>query len=175
MDPTWHLVAVDAALNRGLITLGNIMELRRSSRERREFLLRFADGRAEAPGETIARLMLVQSDFAVRPQAYIDGAGHVDIEVEGLVIVQVDGYEPHSDRRTFRRDREKGRAAIKAGRPALSYAASELLGRSRANVVQDVREALEMWRQRDERRVVPAGPRILTVQRDERGTRPAGA
>ena len=150
------------------------MNLRRSTRERREFLLKFADGRAEAPGETIARLMLVQGGLAVRPQAYVDGAGRVDIEVESLVIVQVDGYGPHSGKVPFRRDREKGRAAMKAGRPLLSYAASELLGRARANVVQDVRDALEMWRQRDERRVVPAGPRIVTFQRDGSGTRPAG-
>jgi hypothetical protein len=145
LDEVWHLVAVDAALNRGLITLGDVMAFRRSSRARREFLLTYADSRAEAPGETIVRLRLVQAGLAVRPQAYVDGAGRVDLEVEGVLIVQVDGYAPHSGKPAFTRDRQKARAVIKAGRPQLTYAASEVLGYWTADVVGEVRAALDAW------------------------------
>lgn len=151
LDEMWHLIAVDAALNRGLITMGDVMSFRRTSRERREFLISFADGRSQAPGETIARLVLAQAGHRVRPQAHIEGAGAVDLEVDGILLVQVDGYEFHSDRPTFRRDRQKGRAIVKAGRPLLSYAASELLGSSRPDIVAEVRAALANWRARTSR------------------------
>jgi len=148
LDEVWHLVAVDAALNRGLITMADVLRLSRTSRARRDFLIAHADARSESPAETIARLRLVQAGFQVRPQAYVDGAGHVDLEVNGILLVQVDGYEHHSDRASFKRDREKGRAVVKAGRPLLSYAASELLGQFTANIAVDATRALEEWRRR---------------------------
>jgi hypothetical protein len=160
------LVAVDAALNRGLITMASVLGFRRCSRERRDFLLGHADARADAPGETIARLQLVQAGFSVRPQAYLDGAGTVDLEVDGLLIIQVDGYGPHSDRRAFTKDRFRGRAVIKAGRPQLSYAASELVGKYAANVAVDAREAIDAWNLRDRSRIVPSGRVVRTIQRD---------
>ena len=58
-----------------------------------------------------------------------------------------------SDRPSFRRDRQKGRAIIKAGRPLLSYAASEVLGTAPPDVVSEVRAALDSWRPRDEARI----------------------
>ena len=158
LDEVWHLVAIDAALNRGLITLGDVMSFRRSSKQRRDFLLRYADARSEAPGETIVRLRLVQAGLSVRPQAYVEGAGRVDLEVEGVLILQIDGYGPHSDKLAFRRDREKGRAVIKAGRPQLSYAASEVLGYWTADVVSDVRACLAAWRSTGGRSQPPSVP-----------------
>jgi hypothetical protein len=146
IDPLWHLVAVDAALNRGLVTGRDLLAFSRTRSERKEFLLAFADARAEAPGETIARLPLVQAGLRVRPQAYVEGSGRVDIEVEGVAVVQVDGYGPHSDRASFTRDREKSRAVMRAGRPQLSYAAAEFLGPVTPNIVHDVRVALDAWR-----------------------------
>lgn len=171
LDETWHLIAVDAALHRGLVTLGDVMDFRRSSRARAEFLVRHADGRSESPGETIARLALVQAGLRVCPQMYVDGAGHVDLVVENRVIVQVDGYGPHSGRRVFRRDREKSRAVIRAGRPQLTYAASELLGRARVNIVHDVREALTSWEQKELPPLSPSVP--LIVRAPKEASRPA--
>ena len=151
LDEVWHLIAVDAALNAGLITLGDVMGFTRSNKARRDFLVRYSDGRSQAPGETIVRLRLVQAGFKVRPQAHIEGAGAVDLEVDSTLLIQVDGYEFHSDRPSFRRDRQKGRAIIKAGRPLLSYAASEVLGNATPDVVSEVRAALEAWKGRTRR------------------------
>ena len=170
LDETWHLVAVDAALHRGAVTLGDVMDFRRTSRARTEFLLRHADARSESPGETIARLALTRAGLRVCPQMYVDGAGRVDLVVEDRVIVQVDGYGPHSGQRAFRRDREKSRAVIRAGRPQLTYAASELLGRVRVNIVHDVREALERWAQKEPVPLSPSVPLIVRATRE--GSRP---
>jgi hypothetical protein len=169
LDELWHLAAVDDALHRGLVTMGEIMGFRRSTKERRDFLIRYADGRSQSPGETIVRLRLCQAGLRVTPQAYVEGAGNVDLEVESLLIVQVDGYEPHSGRSAFTRDRQKSRSVITAGRPQLSYAASELLGFYGADVVRDVRAALEEWRSRDPTRIRPSGRRILRIARDQSG------
>jgi len=166
LDEEWHLAAVDAALHGGLITLGDVMKFTRTSKERRDFLLCYADARAQAPGETIVRLRLVKAGFLVTPQAYIEGAGHVDMEVEHLLIVQVDGYGPHRDKGSFVRDRQGARAAIRAGRPQLSYAASEVLNHYSADVVGEVRDALREWRTRDPARIRPSGRQILRITRD---------
>ncbi len=166
LDEEWHLAAVDAALNRGVILLGDVAGFTRTSRERREFLLAFADARAEAPGETIARVRLARAGFSVRPQAYVEGAGRVDLEVDGLLILQVDGYEPHSSKRAFVRDRRGSRAVIRAGRPQLSYAASELLGEYSPDLVGEVRDALNSWRARDLGAIRPSGQRVLRISRD---------
>ena len=165
LDPTWHLVAVDAALNQGLIVLGDVLRFGRTTKERRDFLLSYADARSQAPGETIARLRLAEAGLKVRPQAYVEGAGHVDLEVEGVLLIQVDGFGPHSGKTAFTRDRVHARAVIKAGRPLLSYAASELLGYYCANVVKDVTEALEEWRNGDRHKVRPPATRIVTIPR----------
>ena len=71
------------------------MGFTRSNKARRDFLVRYSDARSQAPGETIVRLRLVQAGFKVRPQAHIEGAGAVDLEVENILLIQVDGYEFH--------------------------------------------------------------------------------
>ena len=174
LSEEWHLAAVDAALHEGLITMADVMRFKRTTVARRTFLLTYADPRAEAPGESIVRLRLARAGLSVTPQAYVEGAGHVDLEVEGLLILQVDGFEPHSGRKAFVRDRAKSRAVIKAGRPQLTYAASELLGYYSADVVGEVRDALDQWRARDLAAVRPSGRRILHIQRDEVSNLPRG-
>ena len=145
LDEVWHLVAVDSALNKGMITVADVAAFRRTTRTRRDFLLSHADGRSQSAGETIARLLLVRAGHRVCPQAYVRGAGYVDIEIDGVAILEVDGYAHHDDERSFRRDRERDRVSVTAGRPVLRYAAGELMSPQIPDVVAEVRRVLAAW------------------------------
>lgn len=98
--PDDALVAADAALHRRLITeeelgaaLGRFRGHPHVAAVRR--VLRLADGRAESPGESLLRRILVDAGIAVTPQLTIhDGpvSWRADLVVDGtVVLVEFDG------------------------------------------------------------------------------------
>ena len=84
-------------------------------------LLRSADGRSQSLPETFARLALRGAGFAVDPQELIAGVGHVDLLVEDLAVVEIDGFAYHGDRAQFREDRRRDRALQLLGVPVLRF------------------------------------------------------
>jgi very-short-patch-repair endonuclease len=46
----------------------------------------------------------------VQTQVYLDGVGRVDLLVEGVLVVELDGFEHHSDRAHYRNDRRRANA-----------------------------------------------------------------
>ncbi|GMA32723.1 DUF559 domain-containing protein [Litorihabitans aurantiacus] len=80
------------------------------------------DGRSRSRIETLARLALRRAGLAVVPGAVVPGVGEVDLLVEGWIIVELDGYAFHSDRRAFRRDRARDRNAARLGFLVLRFA-----------------------------------------------------
>ncbi|WP_084105117.1 type IV toxin-antitoxin system AbiEi family antitoxin domain-containing protein [Demequina sp. NBRC 110056] len=137
-----HLIAVDSALHQGLVRPNQIAAFTASSRERRGWLLAHMDGRAESPGETLARLDCAERGLAVHPQRFIAGVGRVDLVVEGRVVVEVDGRAFHSDPEQFKRDRRRDRRVTRSGMPVLRFAATELLGEGAVHVGDSVLEHL---------------------------------
>ena len=138
LDERAHLVAVDSALHRGLVVPADIAAMRASGRARRDWLLACMDGRAESPGESLARLDCVERGLAVHPQRFIAGVGRVDLVVEDQVVVEVDGRAHHSDPEAFVRDRRRGRRVVGGGMPVLRFAAMEMLGTSPVDVGAEV-------------------------------------
>lgn len=119
--PVAQLAALDAALNRGLFGRERIWSMTATGRRRRAWLATHADPRAQSPGETVARLELVRSGFAVESQARVAGVGAVDLLVEGRVVVEIDGFAYHSDRVAFAEDKRRDRALMLGGVPFLRY------------------------------------------------------
>jgi very-short-patch-repair endonuclease len=66
-----------------------------------------ADARAQSGTETIARFLLRAAGLSVEPQAEITGVGHVDLLVEGRLIVELDGREWHDADEAFEEDRRR--------------------------------------------------------------------
>lgn len=69
--------------------------------------------------ETDARLALRRAGFAAAPGVVIPGVGEVDLLVEGRLVVELDGYAYHKDRRAFVTDRRRDLAALWLGLPTV--------------------------------------------------------
>lgn len=117
---------IDAALNRGLIVADDLGALTRGPARRREWLRRHADGRAQSPLETLARIALFRARLPFDVQVEIPGVGRVDLVVDGRIIVEADGFTYHRDTTAFAADRRRDRAAAALGYRTLRFTAAEV-------------------------------------------------
>lgn len=107
------LVAADAALHRGLVTVASLDEatalLRGPGSAGVRRALRHVDGRAESPGETRSRLVLTLMGLTVEPQfEVVDGdfRAVADLRVAGTrLLVEFDGFVKYSRADPYRLDR----------------------------------------------------------------------
>ncbi|WP_152650535.1 endonuclease domain-containing protein [Demequina aurantiaca] len=154
LTPREHLVALDSALNKGLVNVNHIAPvssrlvdsrgraIAEFARERREWLVAHADGRAESPLETLVRVDLVEAGFAVQPQRFVDGVGRVDLLVEGQLVVETDGRRHHDDPHAFQRDRERDRMLLRCGFRVMRFTYADLVGARAIDIVAEVSAAL---------------------------------
>src|SRR5690606_13995253 len=93
------VVAADAALHRGLVTLDSLEQRRRELRRlapRGRKVLESVDTKSESPGESVMRLVLVGLGHDVATQVTIrteegEFVGRVDALIDGCVIAEFDG------------------------------------------------------------------------------------
>jgi very-short-patch-repair endonuclease len=152
----------DAALGRGLVSLVELDAVRPGTgRLAFDRFARLLDGRSQSLSETFLRLALRAAGLEVEPQVLVEGAGRVDLLVDGVVAVEVDGFTYHADRRTFREDRRRDRVAQLHALPVLRFAHDDVVLRTEAAVA----EVVEVVRLR--RRVVALGigvrPGVLSL------------
>lgn len=81
-----------------------------------------ADGRARALRETEVRLALRRAGFAAEPGVVLPWVGEVDLLVEGVLIIEIDGYDSHRVRPQFRKDRSRDRNSLVLGLPSSRFA-----------------------------------------------------
>ena len=121
--PPWEAIGtVDAALNRGLVSQVELAAQRpRTGKAAFDRLVRAVDARSQSLSETIARLALVDAGLLVEPQVFIEGVGRVDLLVEDLAVVELDGLTYHQARAQFREDRRRDRVLQLIGVPVLRF------------------------------------------------------
>ena len=113
LPPREAIAIVDAALNRRLTTVADLVDQRpRAGNLYFDRLLRSVDGRSQALPETFARLALRSAGLAVDPQVLMVGVDHVDLLVEDLAVVEIDGFAYHRDRAQFGVERGPGEAGV---------------------------------------------------------------
>lgn len=157
------IAVVDAALNRGLVTVPALAAQRpRAGKVEFDRRLRAADGRSQSIPETFARLALRDSGLLVEPQAQIAGVGRVDLLVERLVVVELDGFAYHGDRAQFREDRRRDRVLHLIGLPALRFTFEDTV-REAERLVVEVTSMVRQLRRAGRRPLDPA------LQRGARG------
>lgn len=145
--PVAQLALIDAALARGVVLPSELGGLRHGDRRRRDWLRKHADARSGSLPETYARVALAEAGLNVVPQARIGAIGCVDLLVEGVVVVEVDGYAYHSGKRSFESDRERDRDLTLAGYSPLRFTYHDVVARM-PDMVADV--AAVVWRIRGE-------------------------
>lgn len=135
--PLAQLALIDAALARGLVMMSDLGDLQHGDQRRRDWLRKSADARSGSLAETYARVAFVEAGLDVVPQARIGAIGCVDLLVEGVVVVETDGYAYHSDRDQFERDRLRDRDLTLAGFTPLRFTYHDVLQRT-SEMVSDV-------------------------------------
>lgn len=71
--------------------------------------------------ETFLRWALRSAGYSVAAGVFLPGIGEVDLLVEGVLIVELDGYAYHSGRSEFCSDRRRDRRALRLGSPTLRF------------------------------------------------------
>lgn len=142
-QPAHHaLVTIDSALARRLVTPGDVLAaLPARAPVHARLTLDLADGRAQSPIETIARLALRAAGFQVEPAHHVEGVGYVDLLVEGCVVVELDGFAYHSRRVEYRNDRRRDRALVALGLTVLRFTYEDVIS-TPGRLATDVRAAL---------------------------------
>lgn len=133
------VAAIDWALRAGAIDSDDLAELARSIPARLRPRLLEVDPRCDSLPESLARTRLRAAGLRVRSQVPVPGAGPIDLLVEGVVALEVDGDEFHRDR--FEHDRRKDLAITAAGMHALRPSARHVFHDWGA-VLRAVRRAL---------------------------------
>ncbi|WP_448059264.1 type IV toxin-antitoxin system AbiEi family antitoxin domain-containing protein [Cellulomonas hominis] len=156
------VAAMDAALNRGLTELPDLLACRpRAERVRFDRLLRRVDGRSQSICETFARLALAQAGLHVELQVPVAGVGLVDLLVEGMVVVELDGMAYHSGREQFREDRRRDRALELLGVPVLRFTYEDAV-RGTGRLVHEVTTLVRTVQRSRVRPVIPRGAAAST-------------
>lgn len=125
-SPLGHLVIIEAALKAGLIEMADLSAMTLGNDRRRTWLTRWASPLSESPLETVARAGFVCAGLDVQQQVEIEGAGRVDMVVEGALVVETDGWTFHAGRDAFETDRGRDGVLLELGLPVLRLTARML-------------------------------------------------
>ena len=134
------LVAADAALHQGRVTYEQVGTYLRGSRRvlgRRR--LQRTSSRARSPLETLARIQLRGAGLDVVDGVEIGGVGEVDLLIAGWLVVELDGYEYHSDMWAFDQDRSRDRELARLGYTSIRFTANNVRS---GRIVDEVRRVL---------------------------------
>lgn len=115
LDPEGIVVVCDSILNQGLLELSDLVTVFRQAPARIRALLDKCDGTAQSGTESMTRFRLRARGVELRSQVDITGVGIVDFVIGTSLIVEVDGYETHSSKDQFEKDRERDRKAVELG------------------------------------------------------------
>lgn len=115
------VVAMDSVLNKKIRTRAELETAFSKAPKKTQRILGLANGLADSPLETVTRLRLQSLQIRVKPQHHVPGAGHYDLLVGKRVLVELDGFEYHSDRSQFREDRRRDRRAAELGYKVLRF------------------------------------------------------
>jgi very-short-patch-repair endonuclease len=142
-----QLAAVDAGLNRGLITRSDLARLSVTPSGRAAWLRDNCDPECQSPRETAVRIALQDAGLAVRTQVDLPGVGRVDFVVDGTVVVEIDGKSYHMDERSFWTDRRRDRVTQLGQRMALRFTGEDVT-RDLSGLVATVIEGVQVERAR---------------------------
>ena len=115
-DDELAVVAADAPLKQGTVTLPELIALlsppRFDTGRRR---LAMTSTRSRSPIETLARLRLRAAGLEVDEGVVIRGIGEVDLVVNGWLVIELDGFDYHSDMWSLEQDDARSRDVARLG------------------------------------------------------------
>ncbi|WP_066297213.1 endonuclease domain-containing protein [Arthrobacter luteolus] len=142
LPPLQALVLAESAVARNAVSLPTLQRTLGRTRDWQAQGLLAGMGRPKAsPLEVCARYHLLAAGLAVQEEVLVPGVGRVDFLVAGRLIIEIDGFEFHSNRKQYRQDRARWNAATAQGYHTLRITAELVLG-DPEGFIQLVRNAL---------------------------------
>ena len=142
LPPLQALVIAESAVARNAVSVRTLQQALGQTRDWQAQGLLAGMGRPKAsPLEVCARYHLLAAGLAVQEEVLVPGVGRVDFLVAGRLIVEIDGFEFHSNRKHYRQDRSRWNAATAQGYHTLRITAELVLGNPE-RFVRLVRESL---------------------------------
>lgn len=114
------LCILESAVVKKLVTLEDLrcrLAGRRDAAAQR--LVERIDPHSQSIIETVGRYHLKSAGFSVQSQVYVPGVGRVDLFVDGLLGIEVDGRKFHSGPKEFEEDRRRWNLLTVGGIPVL--------------------------------------------------------
>lgn len=113
--------ALESALNKGLISFAEVVELRRRLPERLRLVVDFASDDADSGLESLLRWRLHLLGISLRSQVWIDGVGRVDFVLGDRIILEVDGRLNHNGQSLRHKDLMRDAVAAAQGYETLRF------------------------------------------------------
>lgn len=136
------LCIVESAVVRGLVPLAQLRDATRGLRDGQlRRIVQLVDPHSQSIIETLARYHLRAAGFSTQTQVYVTGVGRLDLFVDGVLGIEADGRQYHSDRREFEEDRRRWNILTTRGVPILRVTSS-LLTAQPERFIALVREGL---------------------------------
>jgi very-short-patch-repair endonuclease len=124
------VVALDSAVRQRLVRVNALhCRLRGPGSVEARRRLGLVDGRSGSVIETVLRLALRQAGLPVDCQVLVPGVGRVDLVVAGWLVVEVDGFAFHSERKDYRNDRRRTNRLVQAGYTVLRFTYEDVMFR----------------------------------------------
>jgi len=149
------IAVLDTAISTGQVTRHGLRRVFADEPHRSRRLAERARPGSDSGVESLLRQRLTARGHIVEQQLAVDGVGRVDARVDGVLYLEIDGFEFHADREAFERDRRRDVAMTLQDLPRLRLTARQVL-RSPDATVATIEELLGSL-EREELRRAAAG------------------
>ena len=129
VSPERTVAAADCAIRRGFVTKQEWDASLSLLPQRLSALLMEADGVVESITESVFRFRCARLGFRMRSQVAIAGVGRVDFLIGSKLVVEVDGFEYHSDPDQFEEDRRRDARLAVLGYRVLRFSYKQVFER----------------------------------------------
>jgi len=142
-DQETAVAVLDTAISSSRITPSGIRRIFQREPRRSRNVAELARPGSDSGVESLLRQRLIARDHFVEQQIAVPGVGRVDARVDGVLYVEVDGYEFHRGRAAFERDRQRDTGLALLGARWMRFSASEVL-QSPEKVVATIERVLRV-------------------------------
>ena len=115
------IACLDSAIERYRMSPRRIRSIFTDEPARSRLIARSSRPGSESGLESITRQRIEALGVQVQQQVTIAGVGRVDMVLEGWLVVELDGFEYHSDPAAFERDRARMAALVRLDRLGLQF------------------------------------------------------
>jgi very-short-patch-repair endonuclease len=121
------IACLDTAIYRYGLSLHRIRRIFASEPARSRAIAAAARAGSESGAESVVRQRLQRLGIDLRQQVQVDGVGRVDFVLDGWLVVEIDGFEYHSDPVAFERDRSRVAALVRLDRLGLQFSYRQVM------------------------------------------------